>query len=126
MLPCSVANNRALSDRHLLQVIEESQVKEIRDVRAMYDRFVEPYVSLSNQIFREVEDLKSAIDSQSRNYRELQVHWSPPSIHPPTSLFQTASEKVLTDNRDLKSMQARRSRSCANIGCPYVCNGALA
>jgi len=62
-----------------IQVIEESQVKEIRDVRKMYDR--------------EVQDLKSAIDDQTRNYRDLQA----------------ASEKVLTDNRDFKSMQEKKN-----------------
>jgi len=62
-----------------IQVIEESQVKEIRDVRKMYDR--------------EVQDLKSAIDDQTRNYRDLQA----------------ASEKVLTDNRDFKTMQEKKN-----------------
>merc|ERR1719237_1455931 len=41
----------------------------------------------------EVQDLKSAIDDQTRNYRDLQA----------------ASEKVLTDNRDFKSMQEKKN-----------------
>ena len=81
MLPQSVANNCPLSDRGHMQVIEESQVKEIRDVRFMYDRLVHSDVALFI-LFREVQDLKSAIDNQSRNYRELQVHRSPTTDAP--------------------------------------------
>ena len=93
---------------------------------------------------REVQDLKSAIDDQTRNYRDLQVCFSKkfdnfiiqPQNHNVCKysnrysdvckysdkysdvckysgkysnnlqiLWQAASEKVLTDNRDFKSMQ---------------------
>jgi len=62
-----------------IEVIEESQVKEINDVKTIYER--------------EVRDLKAAIDELTGNYRTL----------------QTNSERILTDNRDLKNMQEKKS-----------------
>jgi len=59
-------------------VIEESQVKEINDIRHLYDK--------------EVKDLKDAIDDLSQKYK----------------ILQNNSEKNLTDNRDLKSMQVKK------------------
>ena len=65
-----------------------------------------------------MQDLKSAIDDQTRNYRDLQVCFSKKFDNfiiqwdifskPQNLMFantQAASEKVLTDNRDFKSMQ---------------------
>jgi len=73
-------------------VIEESQVKEINDIRHLYDK--------------EVKDLKDAIDDLSKKYK----------------ILQNNSEKILTDNRDLKSMQVKketeldeRSRTAAKL-----------
>jgi len=73
-------------------VIEESQVKEINDIRHLYDK--------------EVKDLKDAIDELSQKYK----------------ILQNNSEKILTDNRDLKSMQVKketeldeRSRTAAKL-----------
>jgi len=63
-----------------VEVIEESQVKEISDIRILYDR--------------EVRDLKAAVEELSKNYKDLQNN----------------SEKILTDNRDLKSMQEKKDR----------------
>jgi len=63
-----------------IEVIEESQVKEISDIRVLYDR--------------EVQDLKAAIEELSKKYKDLQSN----------------SEHILTDNRDLKSMQEKKNR----------------
>ena len=41
-----------------VEVIEESQVKEINDIRVLYDK--------------EVRDLKAAIEELSKNYKDLQ------------------------------------------------------
>eukprot|EP00092_Neocalanus_flemingeri_P013003 GFUD01014013.1.p1 GENE.GFUD01014013.1~~GFUD01014013.1.p1 ORF type:complete len:709 (+),score=215.46 GFUD01014013.1:147-2273(+) len=63
-----------------IEVIEVSQIKEISDIRVLYDR--------------EVHDLKSAVEELSKKYKDLQNN----------------SEGILTDNRDLKAMQERKNQ----------------
>ena len=60
---------------------------------------------------REVQDLKSAIEDQTRNYRDLQVNIQCFVYFENCCKFyaQAASEKVLTDNRDFKSMQEKKN-----------------
>ena len=61
-----------------IEVIESSQTKEISDLREIYDR--------------EIGDLKSAIKRMQDNYKDLQAN----------------SERVLTENMDLKKMQEKK------------------
>ena len=61
-----------------IEVIESSQTKEISDLREIYDR--------------EIGDLKTAIRRMQDNYKDLQAN----------------SEKVLTENMDLKKMQEKK------------------
>jgi len=63
-----------------IEVIEESQTKEITDLRHIYDR--------------EIEDLKAGIRKMQENYRDLQEN----------------SERVLTENQDLKKMQEKKTQ----------------
>ena len=68
-----------------IEVIEESQTKEITDLRHIYDR--------------EIEDLKAGIRKMQENYRDLQEN----------------SERVLTENQDLKKMQEKKTQVCRYI-----------
>ena len=61
-----------------IEVIESSQTKEISDLREIYDR--------------EIGDLKTAIRRMQDNYKDLQAN----------------SERVLTENMDLKKMQEKK------------------
>ena len=63
-----------------IEVIESSQTKEITDLRHIYDR--------------EIEDLKDGIRKMQENYRDLQEN----------------SERVLTENQDLKKMQEKKTQ----------------
>ena len=63
-----------------IEVIEVSQVKEINDLKVCYDR--------------EISDLKEAIRKMQDNYKNLQQN----------------SEKILTDNMDLKKLQERKNQ----------------
>ena len=63
-----------------IEVIEESQTKEITDLRHIYDR--------------EIEDLKAGIRKMQENYRDLQEN----------------SERVLTENQDLKKIQEKKTQ----------------
>ena len=68
-----------------IEVIEESQTKEITDLRHIYDR--------------EIEDLKAGIRKMQENYRDLQEN----------------SERVLTENQDLKKMHEKKTQVCRYI-----------
>ena len=63
-----------------IEVIESSQTKEINDLKSIYDR--------------EIGDLKTAINKMKDNYKDL----------------QTNSEKILTENMDLKKMQEKKTQ----------------
>ena len=63
-----------------IEVIEVSQVKEINDLKVCYDR--------------EISDLKEAIRKMQDNYKNLQQN----------------SEKILTENMDLKKLQERKNQ----------------
>ena len=63
-----------------IEVIETSQLKEINDLKAIYDR--------------EIDDLKNGIRKMQDNYKDL----------------QSKSERVLTENMDLKKMQEKKTQ----------------
>ena len=63
-----------------IEVIETSQLKEINDLKAIYDR--------------EIDDLKNGIKKMQDNYKDL----------------QSKSERVLTENMDLKKMQEKKTQ----------------
>ena len=67
-----------------VEYIEESQLKEMGNIKNLYDK--------------EVNDLKNAIDSLAKSYRELQGN----------------SDRILQTNRDLKTKVNRKSTDLKN------------
>ena len=63
-----------------IEVIESSQAEEIKNIKSIYDR--------------ELDELKTSIQKMRDNYKDL----------------QSRSEKVLTENQDLKKMQEKKTQ----------------
>ena len=63
-----------------IEVIESSQAEEIKNIKSIYDR--------------ELDELKTSIQKMRDNYKDL----------------QNRSEKVLTENQDLKKMQEKKTQ----------------